>query len=331
MSVRSTHHRLATGLIAGLALTLAPAVAMSSASAAPDPDPIEPPTALRLDLSVPAVVGEIAVTWNASPTAGITDYGISYTYEDGSGDYETQPASDRTFTVENVEPGESVDIEVRAGNEETSSPTATLRVTGLDSGPNYSFTDTAGNTFRYEISWLSTSRITTGYDANGSRSFRPSQPVLREQMAAFLYRYAGSPDVDTSGPSPFTDVPKSATFYKEILWLANEEISTGYDEAGGTKTFRPSQPVLREQMAAFLYRYDGTGFTSEAQTFTDAPNGATFHDEIEWLANEGISTGYDAPGDTRVFRGGDAVLREQMAAFLYRYNNGDFGDNYIIN
>ena len=50
--------------------------------------------------------------------------------------------------------------------------------------------DVAGNTFAEEIAWLAGAGVTTGYDnPTGGVSFRPSDAVLREQMAAFLYRF----------------------------------------------------------------------------------------------------------------------------------------------
>lgn len=116
-----------------------------------------------------------------------------------------------------------------------------------------SFSDVPGNhTFKTEIDFLAGTGITTGY-ADGT--FRPSQPVLREQMAAFLYRLAGEPEFTAPATSPFADVPTSHTFYREITWLASTKVTTGYTEAGVT-TFKGSQPVLREQMAAFLFRFD---------------------------------------------------------------------------
>ncbi|MDF1705364.1 MAG: S-layer homology domain-containing protein, partial [Aeromicrobium sp.] len=88
-------------------------------------------------------------------------------------------------------------------------------------------------------------------------TFRPSAPVLREQMAAFLYRLAGSPPISLPlTGSPFTDVAVTDVFYTEIVWLESTGVTTGYAEADGSRTFRGSEPVLREQMAAFLSRYD---------------------------------------------------------------------------
>ncbi|WP_055804509.1 S-layer homology domain-containing protein [Arthrobacter sp. Leaf337] len=55
--------------------------------------------------------------------------------------------------------------------------------------------------------------------------------------------------------SPFADVPTTHNFYKEISWLAKQGISNGWTEEDGSKTFRPAASILRDQMAAFMYRY----------------------------------------------------------------------------
>lgn len=102
--------------------------------------------------------------------------------------------------------------------------------------------------FYREVTWLSSSRITTGYPDG---TYRPLDPVDRDAMAAFLYRAAGSPAFEPPKASPFTDVPLGSQFYKEITWLASTGITTGYPDG----TFRPSAPVARDAMAAFMHRY----------------------------------------------------------------------------
>ena len=51
--------------------------------------------------------------------------------------------------------------------------------------------------------------------------------------------------------SPFGDVATDNQFYREISWLAESGISTGWDDG----TFRPVQPVARDAMAAFMLRF----------------------------------------------------------------------------
>lgn len=187
----------------------------------------------------------------------------------------------------------------------------------------------APHTFYREIAWLAGEGISTGYASPVGPVFQPGAPVLREQMAAFLYRLAGEPDVTVPTTSPFVDVPTTHPFFAAIVWLQSAQVTTGYTESNDTVTFRGAQPVLREQMAAFLYRFwtwqdDGvkppvpTGATS---SFTDVFTGETFEREIRWLATTGVTTGYVEQGGTRTFRGKQPVLREQMAAFMFRFDS----------
>ena len=54
----------------------------------------------------------------------------------------------------------------------------------------------------------------------------------------------------TSGDTA-KDVPANSQFYKEIAWLAEQGITKGWDDG----TYRPGEPIHRDAMAAFLYRY----------------------------------------------------------------------------
>lgn len=187
---------------------------------------------------------------------------------------------------------------------------------------------TSGSAFSTEISWLALNGITEGWtEADGTRTFRPGQQVNRDQMAAFLYRLdrlsqpAGSPDFVPPAESPFSDVPTTHTFYKQISWLSSKKISLGWKEADGTLTFRPAATVNRDQMAAFIYRHAGPpDYVPEATSpFADIPTTHNFYKEISWLAKNGITKGWTEAGGTQTFRPAASILRDQMAAFMYRY------------
>ncbi|MDR6638306.1 hypothetical protein J2Y68_001950 [Paenarthrobacter nitroguajacolicus] len=199
----------------------------------------------------------------------------------------------------------------------TASWTGTFKATSA-----VSFTDVAaGAQFHEEISWLAAQGISTGWaEADGSRTFRPLQAVNRDAMAAFMYRLAGSPAFQAPAKSPFADVTPSTQFYKEITWLASKGISTGWVESSGTKTFRPVQPVNRDAMAAFMYRFAGSPAFTPSAAFTDVPAGAQFRKEISWLAGSGISTGWTEANGSKTYRPLQPVNRDAMAAFMYRYN-----------
>lgn len=178
--------------------------------------------------------------------------------------------------------------------------------------------------FAAEIDWLDRTGVSTGWDQEGGRVYRPWLPISRDAMAAFLYRYAGSPAYAAPQVSPFVDVAPDAPFYREIAWLSAREVSTGWETANGEREFRPFESITRDAMAAFLYRFSGIPASTPvpASPFADVPDGAPFSREIAWLSGLGITGGYDAPAGMTNFRPWSSITRDAMAAFLYRHANG---------
>jgi hypothetical protein len=133
-------------------------------------------------------------------------------------------------------------------------------------------------------------------------------------MAAFLYRFAGSPAYSAPAVPTFTDVPKSHVFFKEVEWLNSTGVTTGYSDG----TFRPSAGVTRSSMAAFLYRFAGSpAYSAPAvPTFTDVPKSHAFFKEVEWLNSTGVTTGYS----DGTFGPATSVTRGSMAGFLHRFD-----------
>lgn len=63
----------------------------------------------------------------------------------------------------------------------------------------------------------------------------------------------------------------------------------------------------------------GSAMTSvvwASHTFSDVPTNSPFHDDISWMAENGIANGYD----DGTYRPTNAVSRQAFAAFLHRYN-----------
>lgn len=108
------------------------------------------------------------------------------------------------------------------------------------------------------VSWLATSGISTGYPDD---TFRPFADVARCDMAAFLYRPAGSPAFEPTSEqsAAFSDVGASTPHYREVLWLASTVVSKGWSMPDGTARFRPFEVVKRADMAAFLHRMSDKG------------------------------------------------------------------------
>ncbi|MET4060169.1 beta-glucosidase [Arthrobacter sp. UYP6] len=119
------------------------------------------------------------------------------------------------------------------------------------------FTDiTPGTQFYKEITWLASTDITTGYPDG---TFRPLVPVARDAMAAFMNRFSGTycgieaaADFPAPTAAPFTDVPVNLQFSRDIAWMKDSGISTGWPDG----TYRPFLPVARDAMSAFMKRLD---------------------------------------------------------------------------
>jgi subtilisin family serine protease len=177
------------------------------------------------------------------------------------------------------------------------------------------FTDVArSSTFWGDIEWMAANGISTGNQPGPT--YKPSQAVSRAAMSAFMYRLAGEPAfVDPPTPT-FSDVAPTSTFFHEIEWMADEGITTGF--AGGL--YKPNDPVKRQSMSAFMYRLAGEPAFPDppTATFNDVATTSTFFTEIEWMADEGITTGF--PGN--LFKPNDSVTRAAMSAFMHRLDDG---------
>jgi secreted trypsin-like serine protease len=163
-----------------------------------------------------------------------------------------------------------------------------------------------GHPFLTEIWAMKQAEVLGGFSDG---SYRPGTAVSRQAMSAFLFRLAGEPAGPFDDPG-FTDVGPTNPFLEEISWMASEGITTG---DGGL--FRPSAPVSRAAMAAFMFRFlDEPDGPFPNPGFPDVTVAHPFFEEISWMADTGITTGF-ADG---TFRPAAPVTRQSMAAFLYR-------------
>ncbi|MDW3217134.1 MAG: S-layer homology domain-containing protein [Acidimicrobiales bacterium] len=104
-----------------------------------------------------------------------------------------------------------------------------------------------GKYYTDAISWAYNSDVTTGV---GGGRFGTGETVTRAQAVTFLWRDAGSPSPDAD--ADFSDVPSGEFYSDAVAWAAESAVTTGFPDG----TFRPGDPVTREQFAAFFQRYD---------------------------------------------------------------------------
>jgi hypothetical protein len=167
------------------------------------------------------------------------------------------------------------------------------------------------------IGQLSARGVTLGC---GSGNYCPNDPVLREQMAAFIMRAKGEFNPPTPGSQRFTDVPPANAFYNFIDRMAVLNITLGCNPPSNTM-YCPSTAVTREQMSAFIMRGLGefSPPTPGSQRFNDVPPANAFYNFIDRLAVLNITLG--CTPDHLFYCPTDPVTRAQMAAFLVRAFN----------
>ena len=111
------------------------------------------------------------------------------------------------------------------------------------------FTDVADGAYYADaVRWANTYGIVTGY---GDGTFRPDIPITRQQMAAILWRYAGSPSPE--GGADYADEASIASYADTAVdWARDTGIISGRD---GNR-FDPNGRAARAQAAVILHRYD---------------------------------------------------------------------------
>ena len=276
---------------------------------------------------VPAITGTTTVGNTLTAVPGAWEPApVKLAYQWHRGTTPIPGATATTYTLTADDAGHTLSVEV-TGTKPGYTPTtarsaATAKIAAVPpvTPAKPPFADVPPGTLFYEeMAWMASSGISTGWtEANGTSTYRPLRTVNRDAMAAFLYRLAGSPGFTPPKTSPFADVATSNPFYREITWLSSREISTGWTEPNGTRIYRPLQPVNRDAMAAFMYRYAGSpDYRAPAKSaFVDVPTSSQFYREISWLASSGISTGWN----DRTFRPLNPVNRDAMAAFMKRFD-----------
>jgi hypothetical protein len=163
------------------------------------------------------------------------------------------------------------------------------------------------NPFCVDIAWMKASGISTGFNDG---TYRPSAPVTRQAMSAFMARLAGA-ELAPCSVAPFSDVPTTNAFCKEIAWMKSSGVSTGF----GDGTYKPQTNVTRQAMSAFMARLAGVTLTPcTVSPFSDVPTTNPFCREIKWMKEAGISTGF---GDG-TYKPATNVTRQAMSAFMRR-------------
>jgi hypothetical protein len=179
-----------------------------------------------------------------------------------------------------------------------------------DRVPDAGFTDIRGNTHEHPINCIVWYRVAQGVSAD---RYGPDLSVTRAQMASFIARALERAGVELSSSGhPFDDIAASP-HRENIVKLAN----AGVVQGTGPRTYSPSLPVRRDQMASFLVRAYELASSEQLQAsrshFTDT-RGNVHEPNIDKAAEAGLVRG-TADG---IYSPALEVRRDQMGSFIAR-------------
>lgn len=162
------------------------------------------------------------------------------------------------------------------------------------------------------IAWAVERGITTG---TSETTFSPDALCTQGQILTFLWRAAGSPQVEAEIQEAASINPD---FAKAIGWAIERNIFTGGSTiTSGAILFDPAAPCTRGVAMNFLWRYAGFPASSAPGVFTDVSPNAGYAQAVAWAVEQGITSGTSET----TFSPDEPCTRGQIATFLYRCLN----------
>ncbi|MCI9643401.1 MAG: S-layer homology domain-containing protein [Oscillibacter sp.] len=169
------------------------------------------------------------------------------------------------------------------------------------------------------IAWAVERGISTGTSED---TFSPDTLCTQGQILTFLWRAAGSPQVEAELVAEMQDLKPD--FQKAMAWGLEAGILDNADfpyravpVPAGAVLLNPSAPCTRGMAMSFLWRYAGSPAPNAPCTFTDVAPGAGYAQAVAWAVEGGITSGTSET----TFSPNEPCTRGQIATFLYRCLN----------
>ena len=145
--------------------------------------------------------------------------------------------------------------------------------------------------------------------------FDPEGKFTRAEAATVLSRLSeGFSEAEAYSGAMFKDVSSSAWYYKYISFAQQNNLVYGYDD----NTFRPDQPIKRQEFAVMICRFLGISRIEAGNEFTDIDDAGDWSKGyIAALKKNGIVIGYEDGS----FRPLNDITRAEATTMLNRVLN----------
>ena len=172
-----------------------------------------------------------------------------------------------------------------------------------------------GNWAHEGVDYMIANGIMNG-TSESPKLFSPKIPTNRAMIVQILYRLSGQPEV--TGDMQFSDVAAGRWYYNAILWAVQNGVTKGVSDT----QFNPDGYVTREQIAAFLYRFEAPEEAPDPAVLAGFPDSEAVSnyakEPMSWAVGKGIINGKGRNGESYLDPKANAN-RDEVATMVYRY------------
>ena len=157
-------------------------------------------------------------------------------------------------------------------------------VTPAMAAGNTGYTDVPANAwYAGAVEYCRSNGLMSGTSAT---TFAPNTTMTRAMLATVLYRAAGRPAV--TGTTSFADVQPNTWYTDAVIWAHHEGVTSGYSN----ERFGTNDPVTREQIVTFLWRYAGSPTSAAGTDFADESRISSYAaSAVDWARANNVIAG----------------------------------------
>ena len=174
----------------------------------------------------------------------------------------------------------------------------------IDEDNNVVFSDIENHWAKAEIEDFASNGYVGGYDDN---TFRPNNDITRAEFVTIINKYFGFTKAEGEN---FTDVNEDAWYYKDVCIGVREGYINGYQDG----TFRPNEPITREEAASIVRTITGLVENGSSKFTDDNEIGSWAKKAVYALSDNKIMSGYE----DNTFRPKNKITRAEAVATLSR-------------
>lgn len=161
------------------------------------------------------------------------------------------------------------------------------------------------------------------FSGMSATTFEPNRTMTRAMLVSVLARMNGV-DLTTYSTTTFDDVDASAWYAPAVAWAKEAGIVSGYNNSDGTYSFRPTDVILRQDMAVMIQNFllmqngEDLATTKEAIAFRDEAEIASYAKmAVASMQKAGIISGVQR-GEDAFFLPRNTAKRAEAAVMIWQ-------------